>query len=153
MFLRTYLRTYVQTYPPYVCLLCAGPLESLLPPFVLLFVSARWRRTMSCVLCQDWRCRLPELSLLPRSHFSISAQAKYGVLCPVSGLSCWSVSKEFQSSPDLEESVEAESFPFLKGKGLQNQPNNIFRKKALLLLAGCLCPPVRDACYCLPTPL
>jgi hypothetical protein len=44
--------------------------------------------------------------------------------------------KEFQSSSDLEESVEAKSFPFLKVRGCSI--SNIFRKKALRLLAGCL---------------
>jgi hypothetical protein len=43
-----------------------------------------WQSTMSCVLCPVSGLALPELSLLPRLHFSVSAQAKYGVLRPVS---------------------------------------------------------------------
>jgi hypothetical protein len=46
--------------------------------------------------------------------------------------------KEFQSSPDLEESVEAESFPFLKVRGCSISPTTFFAKKLCgFLLAGC----------------
>jgi len=43
-----------------------------------------------------------------------------------------------------EESIEAESFPFLKVRGwsLEHQPNNIFGKKSFAASwAGCLCRP------------
>jgi len=114
-YVRTYVHTYKPTHRTFVFFALDPWRVSLLPPFVLLcFCTGEVPSPVSCVLCQGWRCRSSLCCHVCTSLFLHRQSMVSCVLCPVSGLLCWSVSKEFQSSRDLEESVEAESFPFLK---------------------------------------
>jgi hypothetical protein len=92
---RMYVPIYVQTQPDrYVCPPSGPRSVSLLPPFALLcFCTEAAKYRVSCVLCQGCRCWSSLLCCHVRTSLFVHRRSTVScVLCPVSGLSCWSVS-------------------------------------------------------------